>query len=332
MERKHAVEHLFERAAVVIASLPTCRDEASFYDLVDVSSQQKRRHWEAGAEELLKLAEAAPEEKRDYFLHWASDVFIGLGQLEQSLQTMPKPTLGTRASVQTDRILSLKFEMGRRITGKNVSTLFGPKFTKFGRDNVEGVVAFLDPLIEQLQVQEARNLLKEWAKDAYLHPHGGMSLFSGHIGHHVLTKSIPSYSFSLSSTAEKFCVELMREAENTFREERDIPRVGEGWVAETVLFYKVKDAFPEETVVQHGRPKWLGRQHLDIFMPDRGIAIEFQGEQHDRPIDFFGGEEAFKKNVERDRMKLAKCRRNGVRIVYVREGYNFAEVIAEILQ
>ena len=42
-------------------------------------------------------------------------------------------------------------------------------------------------------------------------------------------------------------------------------------------------------------------------------------------------EEAFKKNVERDRRKLSKCRRNGVRIVYVRTGYDIGEIIHSIL-
>lgn len=92
----------------------------------------------------------------------------------------------------------------------------------------------------------------------------------------------------------------------------------------------MRDAFPDETVIQHGRPKWLGRQHLDIFMPDRGVAVEYQGEQHDRPVEFFGGEEAFRKNVERDRKKLSKCKRNGVRVIYVRAGYDLGEVIASI--
>ena len=330
MALKGSVQHLFDRASAIISSLPTCPDKSSFYDLVDVSSQQKRSLWEEAAEELLQLSEAAPEEKKFHFIKWASDVFVGLGWLEHALKTVPEPLLGSRSAAQTDAILSLKFELGKPISGKNISSLFGPKLTNFGRENIEGVVAFLDPMIEQLQEQEARNLLKEWAIDAHVFEHG-MPLFNGH-ANYVLAKLPASYSFSLSPSAEKFCVELMREAENTFREERNIPRVGEGWVAETALFYKVKNAFPEETVVQHGRPKWLGRQHLDIFMPERRIAIEFQGEQHDRPIDFFGGEEAFNKNVERDRMKLAKCRRNGVRIVYVREGYDFAKVISEILE
>lgn len=230
--------------------------------------------------------------------------------------------------MQTDIILSLKFTLGLPVTGLDVATLFGPKLTRFGHENINDVVTFLNPQVEQLQVQGKRNLLREWASDAYVHPHG-MPLFNGHASY-VLAKTPACYSFSLSPSAKLLCVNLMREAENTLREERDIPRVGEGWVAETALFYEVRGAFPEETVIQHGRPKWLGRQHLDIFIPDRDVAIEYQGEQHDRPIAFFGGDEAYKKNVERDRVKLAKCRRNGVRVIYVRPGYNLADVISEI--
>lgn len=329
MEDETTVDELFNRATTIVSALPTIKDKSSFYDLADVSSQQKRKKWENGAERLLKLAEMAPNDSKFYFLSWAGDVFTGLGELERALQTKPQAPLGSRNSMQTDRILSLKLALGELVSGLDIATLFGPRFTKFGRQNIEEVVAFLEPQIEQLQAREARDLLTEWATDSLVHPHG-MPLFNGHASH-VLAKSPTDYSFSLSPSAQKLCVEFMREAENTFREERDIPRVGEGWVAETALFYEVRDAFPNETVIQHGRPKWLARQHLDIFMPDRGVAVEYQGEQHDRPVDFFGGEEAFRKNVERDRKKLAKCKLNDVRVVYVREGYELAEVVAEIL-
>lgn len=329
MEYDTAIEALFDRASGVITALPTLRDEHSFYDLVDVGTKEKRGRWEQGVDQLLQLADEAPEEKKFHFLFWAGDALVGLGELERALQVKPNPALGSRNSLQTDRILSLKFELGELVSGLDIATLFGPKFTKFGRENIESVVAFLALQVEQLQARSARNLLTEWAKDAHIHPHG-MPLFNGHSSY-VLAKSPPDYSFSLSPTAEKLCAELMREAENTFREERDIPRVGEGWVAETALFYEVRDAFPDETVTQHGRPKWLGRQHLDIFMPDRGVAIEYQGEQHDRPVEFFGGKEAFWKNVERDRKKLSICKRNGVRVVYVRKGYDLSAVISEIL-
>ncbi|MEP1420909.1 MAG: hypothetical protein ABJK59_03960, partial [Erythrobacter sp.] len=280
-------------------------------------------------DQLLAIADEAPEDKKFYFQYWAGDVYIGLGELEQALKTKPSPPLGKRNSMQTDSIMSLKLTLGQHITGADVATIFDPKLTKFGRENIDAVANFLNIKVGELQKHEGRNFLREWMDDAYIHPHG-MPLFNGHVSY-VITKKTPQYHFSLSPTAEAVCSELMRDAENTYREERAIPRVGEGWIAETQLYYEVKEALADEEVIQHGRPKWLGRQHLDVYLPNKRVALEYQGEQHDRPIAFFGGEEAFKKNLERDRRKLSKCRSNGVRIIYVRQGHSLDEIIQQIL-
>ena len=73
---------------------------------------------------------------------------------------------------------------------------------------------------------------------------------------------------------------IVRECENTVREEMDLPKIGEGWISETELYYQIKKAFPREIVIHHGRPAWLGRQHLDVYLPKKNIAIEYQGNQH----------------------------------------------------
>ena len=57
----------------------------------------------------------------------------------------------------------------------------------------------------------------------------------------------------------------------------------------TELYYKIKETFPNEKVVHHGKPSWLGQQHLDIYFPYKNIAIEYQGLQHQEPVEFFGG-------------------------------------------
>lgn len=41
----------------------------------------------------------------------------------------------------------------------------------------------------------------------------------------------------------------------------------------------------------------------DFFLPKQNIVIEYNGEQHYFPIDFFGGEEGFKKTIKRDNWK-----------------------------
>ncbi len=325
MDQVH-IDELFEHANAIISALPVTRDPDSFYFIVDVTSQEKRFCWQSASEALLKISEVAPAEKKSIFLYWVSNVYIGLGDLESALQLMPQTVLGSRNSNGADTILSLKLATGKLITGVDIATLFGPKLTNFGKVNIAEIVKFLDAKIGKLQEHDGRNLILEWADDAYLHPIGGMPLFNGHASY-IITKHPPSYSFSLSPTAEAMCCAMMREAENTFREERDIPKIGEGWVAETILYYTIKDAFPEEIVLQHGRPKWLGRQHLDVYFPERKIALEYQGEQHDRPIAFFGGDEAYTMNIERDIIKACKCNMNGVRIIYVRKGYSISEII-----
>jgi hypothetical protein len=107
-----------------------------------------------------------------------------------------------------------------------------------------------------------------------------------------------------------------REAENKVRDILGVPKIGEGWVNETQLFRLVESLFSEHKIIREASPEWLGRQRLDIYMPGLALAIEYQGEQHYRPVALFGGEDGFKKTQERDRVKLRLCREHGVKIVY----------------
>lgn len=124
---------------------------------------------------------------------------------------------------------------------------------------------------------------------------------------------------------------LEREARNHMRESLNLPRIGEGWVSETELFYLIKNAFPQTSVVQHGKPPWLGRQHFDIWIPRWRVALEYQGKQHYEPVAFFGGEEAFSQTVERDRRKKELAASHQVTLIEVREGYEADQVIQLVL-
>jgi hypothetical protein len=119
-------------------------------------------------------------------------------------------------------------------------------------------------------------------------------------------------------------------AEELYRESIGMPKVGEGWISETELFYEIKSAFSEFDVIHHGRPGWLGRQHFDIYIPELNIAIEYQGQQHYRPIDYFGGQEAFEQNKIRDKLKADKCKENNCTLIYVNEGYVLDTVVAQV--
>jgi hypothetical protein len=123
----------------------------------------------------------------------------------------------------------------------------------------------------------------------------------------------------LDSTPDftKALFRISREAENAVRAAKGIAAVGEGWVSETELLYRVRSLFPDVEVVAHARPRWLAPQHLDILLPDWSVAIEYQGVQHLEPVKHFGGEEGFRRRQELDRRKRDLCEKHGVRLVEI---------------
>lgn len=96
------------------------------------------------------------------------------------------------------------------------------------------------------------------------------------------------------------------------------------WKNEQLLFRIVSEIFPDAIYQYHD--KWLNMQSLDIYIPSLKLGIEYQGEQHFKEIDFFGGKDGLEKNIERDRRKKDICKNNGVTIIY----WNFYEPINPI--
>jgi hypothetical protein len=120
------------------------------------------------------------------------------------------------------------------------------------------------------------------------------------------------------------------EPNNVVRELLGLPRIGEGWISETKLYYQLKQQFENDVVLQHIKPKWLGRQHFDIYFPHNNIAVEYQGKQHFEPVNYFGGDEAFKRNIERDERKKKLSENNNCDLFYVEPGYKITELVEKI--
>lgn len=110
---------------------------------------------------------------------------------------------------------------------------------------------------------------------------------------------------------------LYRLIQNIVRAEFGHRPVGEAWVKETELYRVICRLFPGEEVLFHHRPEWLDGLELDIFLPGRALAVEFQGEQHYRPIKPWGGEAALLQLQARDAKKVRLCASAGVHLVHV---------------
>jgi len=121
-----------------------------------------------------------------------------------------------------------------------------------------------------------------------------------------------------------------REAENEVRDILGIPHIGEGWISEKELLNIIKGIFPTKEIIHQASPEWLGRQRIDIYVPELKLAIEYQGLQHYEPVEYFGGEEGFRKNKERDELKARLCSQNGIKMVYFRYNEEIKKDVVEI--
>lgn len=87
------------------------------------------------------------------------------------------------------------------------------------------------------------------------------------------------------------------------------------------LYSRLCNEFPDLEILYEYSPDWLGKQRFDIYIPKYNIAIEYNGEQHYKPIARFGGVLGYNKTVERDSYKLEKCKANNCKLYVLKYDY-----------
>lgn len=113
-------------------------------------------------------------------------------------------------------------------------------------------------------------------------------------------------------------IECLRESENQLREKLGYKRIGEGYIQEHTLYNELIKVINPENIRRWYRPQWLNGLELDFYFETNGLklSVEYQGAQHVRAIDYFGGNKTFKKQISRDRRKLKLCCDNDVKLLY----------------
>lgn len=64
---------------------------------------------------------------------------------------------------------------------------------------------------------------------------------------------------------------------------------------------------------------------FDFYLPDYNLCIEYDGIQHFKPIEYFGGEAVFKETVIRDSIKTNYCILNNIYLFRIRYDENVTE-------
>jgi hypothetical protein len=103
----------------------------------------------------------------------------------------------------------------------------------------------------------------------------------------------------------------------------DLLQVKNAWKNESALAHLVKRFFPDAS--REYSPSWLKGQRIDIFIPSLQVAIEFHGQQHYDPVEYFGGRKGFSRTKERDQRKAQACKEAGVILIE----WKFTEYIVE---
>lgn len=83
--------------------------------------------------------------------------------------------------------------------------------------------------------------------------------------------------------------------------------------------------------------KGVGGKKLrfDFYLPNYNTLIEYDGEQHFKPIKYFGGEEAYQNRIKNDEIKNKYCKMhkiNLIRIPYTLKEDSVEEIIINIIQ
>lgn len=129
-----------------------------------------------------------------------------------------------------------------------------------------------------------------------------------------LVRRQPLFGSDVENPFAELVEEIFREAENLLRERHGLPRIGEGWISEMLMFRLIQQRFAEAEL--HAQPDWLRPQHLDCYVHSIRVGFEFQGQQHFEPVAVFGGEEGLAQTKQRDELKAKKCADNKVTLIY----------------
>ena len=89
------------------------------------------------------------------------------------------------------------------------------------------------------------------------------------------------------------------------------------------IVYEMQKAFPD--------CKYKNVLPFDFFLPQSNICIEFQGRQHYKVVEAWGGQEGFEYRQHLGNIKRQYCKDNGIRLIEIRYDEDVEEVLDKSL-
>ena len=221
---------------------------------------------------------------------------------------------------------------GDNYTIKDAVKEYGYKFkgennlTDFGKSIIDEIQNEIVLMYKEIESSRSVNIIDICTT---IVPNSRRNLFRLYDSQLMADTTITQYEFD-SEKFSSYILDCYRVAENRVRQKMGLPLIGQGWLGETKLYYEIKKTFSDLKVTQHEKLPFLRQQHLDVFIHQLNVGLEYQGDQHIKPVDYFGGEANFKKTLERDERKKVLCEQNGISLIYVYPGYDINEVLLTV--
>lgn len=296
----------------------------------NILTEWKNRGYQYIHNRLLDLAEAYYLESKfaSACRYWAYDCLLNQEMYEEYLVlTEPQDYFTTNTNTSNTRC-NIRYLLKQPADAIDILRMSGVRVTAFTKKHPAAFRDFLEAVFQDEEKMHGPWLERMLSAMNPAKP-CQLILFSGApINQPQVT--FPYYCFYGAYDFVTVIHDAVRAAENRLRDANNVPRIGEGWISETALYYAIRNAFPQTQVIQHGRPDWLGRQHFDIWIPRWKIALEYQGTQHFEPVDFFGGIDGLHAAQERDHRKRMLSKQHQVHLIEVIEDDDHENIINRI--
>lgn len=118
---------------------------------------------------------------------------------------------------------------------------------------------------------------------------------------------------------------------NAIRTKAGLPLVGSQKVNETRVYNLICSVFKKYKVEREYSHECIKPQRYDYFIDSLQLAIEWNGEQHYYPVEYFGGEKGYEATIKRDERKRSKSKKHGILLIELAYYLTDKEIIETLL-
>lgn len=112
---------------------------------------------------------------------------------------------------------------------------------------------------------------------------------------------------------------IIKESENIIRENKGHYKIRGQFKSENTVYKNLREIIGNKIrIIREKHIYSEGSKRLDFYLPDYNVAIEYNGIQHYKPVDFFGGLDGLKSVQNSDKLKQEYCSHHEIKLYIIK--------------